>query len=73
MLRGRSRPRQCSQLRNRELALQRLAERLATALRHKTPRVATRPTRGAKERRLQDKRRTGERKRQRRQAVDPDD
>jgi ribosome-associated protein len=55
-----------SQARNRELALERLAEKLAAGLRRPKPRRATRPSRGAKERRLEGKRRTGERKRQRR-------
>ena len=54
-----------SQLRNRDLALERLRSRLAGALAVQTPRVATRPSRAAKERRLEDKRRTAERKRSR--------
>jgi ribosome-associated protein len=52
-----------SQMRNRELALDRLAERLASALTMTTPRRPTRPTRGSKERRLEDKRLTAEKKR----------
>ena len=52
-----------SQLRNRELALERLAARLREALRVERPRVATRPSLGAKKRRLESKRRTSERKR----------
>lgn len=55
-----------SQARNRELALQRLAERIAAALRVETPRRPTRPTLASKERRLQDKKRHSERKRSRR-------
>jgi ribosome-associated protein len=55
-----------SQARNRELALARLAEKLAAGLRRPKPRRATRPSRAAKERRLESKRRTGERKRTRR-------
>ena len=55
-----------SQARNRELALERLAEKLAAALRRPKPRRATRPSRAAKERRLESKRRTSERKRGRR-------
>lgn len=47
-----------SQLRNRELALQRLAGRLADALAERAPRVPTRPTRASNERRLDTKRRT---------------
>ena len=52
-----------SQRRNRELALDRLAGRLAGALTVQRQRKATRPTRAAKERRLQQKRRRGETKR----------
>jgi ribosome-associated protein len=52
-----------SQLRNRELALARLAARLAEALKTDRPRVPTRPSKGAKTRRLESKRRTSERKR----------
>ena len=52
-----------SQLRNRQLALDRLAARLREALKVERPRVATRPSKGAKARRLEAKRRTGERKR----------
>jgi ribosome-associated protein len=55
-----------SQLRNRELALDRLAQRLAEALHVEAPRRPTRPTPGAKRRRLQDKREQSERKRTRR-------
>ena len=52
-----------SQRRNRELALERLAGRLARALAVQRQRKATRPTRAAKERRLQQKRQRGETKR----------
>lgn len=45
-----------SQLRNRERALQRLAEKLAQALHVPRSRRATGPTRGSKERRLAGKR-----------------
>ena len=55
-----------SQARNRELALQRLAEKLAAGLRRPKPRRPTRPSRGAKERRLESKRRTSQRKQTRR-------
>ncbi|MGE3621178.1 MAG: alternative ribosome rescue aminoacyl-tRNA hydrolase ArfB [Acidimicrobiia bacterium] len=55
-----------SQLRNREVALDRLARRLAGALHRDPPRRATRPSRGAVERRLQSKRRQAERKADRR-------
>lgn len=54
------------QARNRELALERLRERLAVALATPRRRVPTRPGRAAGERRLQAKRRRSERKRQRR-------
>jgi len=55
-----------SQARNRELALERLAARLAAALHVPRARRATRPTRAARARRLETKRRRGERKRARR-------
>jgi len=54
-----------SQLRNRDLALERLRSRLAEALRIETPRRATRPTKAAKERRLEEKRQRSETKRRR--------
>ena len=54
-----------SQLRNRELALERLRSRLADALRVETPRRPTKPSKGAKERRLEDKRHRSETKRRR--------
>jgi ribosome-associated protein len=52
-----------SQARNRQLALDRLGQRLVEALRVERVRRPTRPTAGAKERRLQSKRHQGERKR----------
>jgi ribosome-associated protein len=55
-----------SQARNRELALERLAQKLAAALRVPRSRRPTKPTRGARERRLEEKRRAGQRKRARR-------
>jgi len=55
-----------SQARNRELALERLGERLAEGLRTPRSRRPTRPGRSARERRLESKRRTSERKRARR-------
>lgn len=61
------------QARNRELALARLAEKLAAALRVRRRRRATRPTRASRERRLEGKRRTGERKRGRRRPGYGDD
>ncbi len=59
-----------SQARNRELALERLRERLAVGLRRRKRRRPTKPPPAARERRLQEKRRTSERKRERRR---PDD
>jgi ribosome-associated protein len=59
-----------SQLRNRELALERLAERLAHALEVRRPRTPTRPTTGSKRRRLESKRRRGETKRGRRRPAE---
>jgi ribosome-associated protein len=55
-----------SQARNRELALQRLAERIAQALVVPKRRRATRPTAASRERRLTSKRRDAQRKRERR-------
>lgn len=62
-----------SQARNRQLALDRLAARLAKALRVERPRTATRPTYGSKLRRLEAKRHQGERKRLRGRPPSPDD
>jgi ribosome-associated protein len=55
-----------SQLQNRELAIERLRERLAAALHVDPPRVATRPSRAAKRVRVEQKRRVGQRKKTRR-------
>jgi ribosome-associated protein len=55
-----------SQQRNRALALERLAQRLARALEVQRPRTATRPTPASRRRRLEDKRRRAEVKRARR-------
>jgi ribosome-associated protein len=55
-----------SQLRNRELAIDRLVARLADALRVERTRVPTRPSRAATERRLETKKRRGAAKRLRR-------
>lgn len=55
-----------SQARNRELALERLQRRLAAGLVVAPPRRRTRPTFSSVTRRLDDKRRRGERKRGRR-------
>ena len=53
------------QSRNRELALQRLAQKLAAGLRVQRKRRPTRPSRASKQRRLEQKRRTAEKKRRR--------
>ena len=45
-----------SQARNRELALERLAKRLAEALKRERRRVPTAPTRASREKRLEEKR-----------------
>jgi ribosome-associated protein len=55
-----------SQWRNRELAVERLVAALREALRVERRRLPTKPTAAAKERRLEEKRRRGERKRLRR-------
>ena len=59
-----------SQARNRELALERLVERLRDALRVERRRVATKPSRAAVERRLDAKRRRAATKRLRGRAPD---
>jgi ribosome-associated protein len=55
-----------SQTRNRELALERLRQRIARGLHVRRPRRATKPGRAARERRLESKRKRGETKRGRR-------
>jgi ribosome-associated protein len=55
-----------SQARNREVALERLRARVASALRVDPPRRPTRPTAASNERRLDAKRRHAQRKRDRR-------
>lgn len=52
-----------SQARNREIACDRLAERVAAALVVPTRRRQTRPSPGSRRRRVEQKRRTGEKKR----------
>src|SRR5881394_291305 len=52
-----------SQARNRELALERLAEKIAAALVVPRRRRPTKPSRAARQRRLESKRQLGERKR----------
>lgn len=56
-----------SQSRNRELAVERLASALRDALRVERKRVATKPTKAARERRLEQKKRRSETKRLRRE------
>ncbi len=56
-----------SQLRNRELATDRIVEQLREATRLRRPRRATAPTAAARERRLVEKRRHAQTKRLRRQ------
>ena len=58
-----------SQARNRELALERLAHRLAGALAPRRTRHPTRPTRSSVNQRLDSKRRQAERKRTRRRPA----
>jgi ribosome-associated protein len=57
------------QARNRELALRRLGEKIAAGLATPTRRRPTRPTRASRERRLEEKRRAGDRKRGRRRPA----
>lgn len=59
-----------SQARNRELALERLRARLASALVQKRVRRSTRPTRASRERRLGAKKRRSDVKRARRRPAD---
>lgn len=59
-----------SQHRNRDIARERLAGRLRNALRRETKRRPTKPSRGAKERRLKEKKRRSEVKAQRRRPTD---
>jgi ribosome-associated protein len=56
------------QQKNLELARQRLAELVRACLRRPKERKATKPTLGAKRRRLEDKKRVGEKKQARRRA-----
>ena len=58
------------QARNRELALERLRDKLAAALVRPRKRRPTRPSRAASERRLADKRARSRRKRERRRPPD---
>lgn len=61
------------QARNRELALERLAAKLAAGLRERRRRRPTRPTRASRARRLEQKRRAAERKRARRRPAAEDE
>jgi ribosome-associated protein len=60
------------QARNRELALQRLAEKIAAGLVVPRSRRPTKPSRAARRRRLESKRQVGERKRDRRRPAAED-
>jgi ribosome-associated protein len=62
-----------SQSRNRELALERLQKRLATALHVPRSRRATRPTKASRERRLDSKRQASQRKAARRRPSRPEE
>lgn len=62
-----------SQARNRQVALERLAARLAEGLRVGAPRRPTTPTPSGRERRLEDKRRRGSLKRQRSRRLEADE
>ena len=59
-----------SQARNREIAVSRLQDRVENALHVRKPRRATKPSKGATEKRLKAKRRQSERKAARRRPVD---
>ena len=59
-----------SQLRNRELAIERLVEQLQRALKVERRRVATKPTKAARERRLETKKRRSQTKKLRRPPAD---
>lgn len=59
-----------SQSQNRELALERLRDRLEQALHVARPRTPTRPTRASEQRRREDKRVQAQRKRQRQRPAD---
>jgi len=59
-----------SQLRNRELALERLATRLREALRLERRRMPTAPTAASRAQRLDEKRRRGQTKQLRREPPD---
>jgi ribosome-associated protein len=60
-----------SQYANREMAFERMAERLEKLQRRRTPRIPTRPSAAGRERRLQAKRHTGQIKQLRTAAIHP--
>jgi ribosome-associated protein len=62
-----------SQAQNRELARERLRRKIEAALHIERPRVATRPKRSSVESRIQQKKRQGQRKRDRRRPSHSDD
>jgi ribosome-associated protein len=62
-----------SQVRNRDLALERLRDRVRSALAVRPRRRATAPTRSSVNRRLAEKRQRSERKTERRVGQEPDD
>jgi ribosome-associated protein len=59
-----------SQRQNRSAALEQLGEKLAVALTPQTPRRATKPSKGSKVRRVDEKKQRGRLKEQRRRPVD---
>ena len=59
-----------SQLRNRELATDRIVEQLREAVKVRRPRRPTKPTAASRERRLDEKKRRGDTKRLRRSTDD---
>ena len=61
-----------SQLRNRQLALERLTDKVQATLQTKKSRRATKPGRGAKERRLRSKKQRSQLKQGRRKSYDND-
>lgn len=60
-----------SQHRNRQVALERLAERLAARNRRRKKRVATRPTKASQRRRIEGKKRRGDIKKGRGKVEEP--
>ena len=62
-----------SQYANREMAFERMAERLDAVQRPQVPRVPTRPSAGSRERRLQTKRRTSLSKQRRATVIHHDE